>query len=1250
MARPITIVLVLLLAALLAAPMGLLYFLAFTPQGISFITSRLPGKLGPVELELGEVSGTLAHGFHLRRFELRHDRVHVVASNVSARVSIAPLLWQTITLPHLEAERLLVRIRPKDEPPSKGEPRFLPAFLRISTEDVRIGEGSLVLIGGQRYDVSGVQASGIIAHRVIRLFSANLRFEPIQIAGNVTLRAATPMRIEGDARLLWNAPEKTGWIVNLTGDGDLDRLGLEATISAPFRADFKGAALDLTRAWNWRGDAVIHDFDLRAFGGGSALGFVTGTLALNGDGDGIRANGIITPAGLGMGEFDTDFDGSYGQRTLRVRALEFKHRTTGAAATAGGRIYIEAEGPRLDLEGGWSHFRWPLSNEAPVFTSVGGDFTLRGRLPFAVSARGELSVTGLPTLPLTFAGSLASDHLAADRLTVNAYGGRAELNGNVRWSPQDTWTVAGRITNLDTGKVRENLPGNVNFNVSASGRGFGGGDIDVRVANLSGRVRGGAAAGKGHLLITPSAYVFDDVNIALGSARFHADGRLADGARDIRFDFATDDLALIDPTARGTVEAKGTIAGTAAAPLIDVTAKARAFDYAGITLEALDGKLSIDAREGRPAVGDLKARGFQMGDRRIETIVATLEGTTSNHRIKLDAVAEPLRVRIAADGAFASPAWTLRFAGIDIEDGGAVDLSLGDPSTLTLQPESIDLARTCLRGNSARLCVEGLTNAQRWSAKASATNLPVATLTAGQIRDVAFDGTIDAEASAGAEAGAPWTGSLRAELKGANARRTMPSGREEITVLGAGLIDANATAETLALRVTLDAERRDTKENEKGSIFVSANATRDDPDWRLWPLTGVAQVRTSTLGFIALLVDPIDRAEGKLDAELVLGGALGAPEFTGRLDLTEGQFDLYQINMRLRDVALKAKLAANRLNLEGAARAGDGSAKVTGDIEWREGLPYGKLTLDGEDFRVANVPEASVLASPDLDFAIDGRHIHVTGEVKLPYARLDPADVTNAVFPSADEKIIGEGEADPSKQFSVSTEVRVTLGDRVTIDTLGLSGRLSGSVLARTNEQDIARGTGELNVEEGKYVAFGRKLDVERGRLIFSNGPLADPGIDIRASKEFPDVTAGANVRGTLRAPRLTLFSDPQISQSQILSLLLAGGSLESVQSQDGSSSGRGGNALAVQGGAILAQQLGSYVGLEDVSLESTLDNDTSLVLGKYLTPRLYVSYGISLTEAINTVKMRYTLGDRWTVKFESGQQQSADLEYTIEK
>ncbi len=85
------------------------------------------------------------------------------------------------------------------------------------------------------------------------------------------------------------------------------------------------------------------------------------------------------------------------------------------------------------------------------------------------------------------------------------------------------------------------------------------------------------------------------------------------------------------------------------------------------------------------------------------------------------------------------------------------------------------------------------------------------------------------------------------------------------------------------------------------------------------------------------------------------------------------------------------------------------------------------------------------------------------------------------------------------------------------------------------------------------------------------------------------------------------------------------------------------------QGGAILAGQLGKYVGIDDIGLTQDADTGSELVLGKYLSPRLYVSYGISLVDEINTLKLRYTIGDRWVITAESGQESAGDIEYRIE-
>jgi translocation and assembly module TamB len=417
-----------------------------------------------------------------------------------------------------------------------------------------------------------------------------------------------------------------------------------------------------------------------------------------------------------------------------------------------------------------------------------------------------------------------------------------------------------------------------------------------------------------------------------------------------------------------------------------------------------------------------------------------------------------------------------------------------------------------------------------------------------------------------------------------------------------------------------------------------------------WPLRGQLQMATGELGFITLYVPDIDRASGHFDANMNFAGTLGAPNASGMIKLSRAELDLYQLNLALRQLEMEARIVSNNLEFTSTAKAGAGSFASSGKIDWREGLPYGDIRLSGENLRVVDVPEARIDASPDLDFHIAGREILVKGEVKVPLARIQPADLTNAVLPSADERLVGPTEQVEKDPFLVTSEITMTLGEKVTIETYGLSGHLTGSISERTLPDQPSRATGELQVKDGQYTALARKLDIERGRLIFNGGLLADPAVDIRAVKVLPDVKAGVNVRGTLREPRLTFFSEPSIPQSQIVSLILAGSSLESAQRSDRVGTGAAGQEVAGQAAALLAAQFGSKLGIPDISVESDTSNDTSLVLGKYLSPRLFVSYGVSLTESINTIKMRYTINDKWTIKTEAGKERAADLVFTIEK
>jgi translocation and assembly module TamB len=63
-----------------------------------------------------------------------------------------------------------------------------------------------------------------------------------------------------------------------------------------------------------------------------------------------------------------------------------------------------------------------------------------------------------------------------------------------------------------------------------------------------------------------------------------------------------------------------------------------------------------------------------------------------------------------------------------------------------------------------------------------------------------------------------------------------------------------------------------------------------------------------------------------------------------------------------------------------------------------------------------------------------------------------------------------------------------------------------------------------------------------------------------------------------------------------------------------------------------------------------TLD-DTSFYIGKYLSPRLYVKYGVGLLSPASSFLMRYKLSERWSFESSTGTAGSgADIFYQLER
>jgi len=1235
-----------LLAVPLLASLALLYYIGWTEAGFRLLARQLSGPLGPVTLQLAGPSGTLARGARLQSAVVDHRRAHVEARDVQLQLAILPLFWGSVRIQQAYADDLKLRMLPRGPDNPAWMPRFLPAPLSIEITQMRVGTGQLTAVGGGEFEFSSLIAGGVVHPYSIRILAGSLHYAGLDLQADGEVLAARPFGLRGNLRLAMHPEGQPAWAARASFDGDLNRLPLEGTISEPLSADFKGSITTLAAGWHWMGSTEIKRFDLQAWGGGDSLGIVTGTLETEADSSGFRALGPLTAPGLKAGPLQVDFAGRYAARVLNVERLQLLHRPSGTQLSAAGSVGIVTDGPQLDLRGGWQQLRWPLADAAAPIHSARGQYTLSGIWPFALQARGDLRLSELPTLQFDGSGHLSRDHVEFTRLLLTGFGGRGDLRGNASWSPDERWQMSGTVRDFNLAQLRPGIESKLNFRLQAQGRGFGAGrTLNSSFSNIAGTVRGQRAGGRAQIGLEGDDWLLRDVNVQLGATRIIADGRIGERI-DLRFDVDAEDLALLKADARGRVQARGSIGGDLKNPLVRLQASGSGIVWDEYSAQSLNASITFDPQGSGRADSTIRVGKLAVGERSAETLLFTTSGTTLQHQTALELTTPELRVRAGGNGSFADGVWKLQLQRLDAEDGNVLQLALEAPAMLELATDHQRMDQLCLRDQSARLCASAANVGGQRNVAFLASNLPMTALTAGLIQTTEFDGALTIEGNASAAPGADWRGSMRAQLVNAAARHRFSGGRVESFNLGTGNVSVDLKDTGLEASVMLDA-------GSSGRIAGTASASAMGTDWRSWPLRGQLQLESDALHIIDSYVTQVDRASGRIHADLLLGGTLGMVQLDGTLKVSDAQIDAYQINLALRDLNFEARLRDNRLTLSGSTIAGvDGKASFSGDLAWREGLPYGKLHLEGSDLRVINLPEARVQASPDVDLTINGRRIDLTGTITLPYARLEqPEQLATAVRVSGDERIVSELAGDPAEQFHVYSNVTLKLGERVTINTSGLSGRLSGSITAVTDESGFTRGSGELNIEEGKYTAYGRKLDIERGRLIFSNSPLGDPGVDIRAIKEFPDITAGVNVRGTLTAPRMTFYSDPAVPQSQIVSLLLAGGSLESAQARSAEGTNSARDMALMQGGAIIAQQFGSKFGVEDVSVESNLQNDTSLVLGRYLSPRLYVSYGISLAEALNTVKMSYTINDKWTLRTEAGQQQQgADLVYTLRR
>ena len=1199
------LVVVLALAAALA-------WLVATPSGLQFALSQARPWL-PEGTRIESAEGRLIGPLRVEGVAVRTPAADLNVARIDLDWAPDALLTGTVHVHDLAVDNVTVTLAETEAPADVDAGPVIPALPDELVVPVGIRVDRLSAAPIQLNMADGTERRIDRLAFAVRAGADELAVESLLVeapAGRVEADLATepaaPYPVSG--RIDWDwAPG--GDLPALAGhgrfSGTVAELRIDHELTAPTAVSVDAALRLFGEAPAWRADIRFPNTRPRDWLAAAPALTASADLALEGTLKRVSAEGRFglhdVPGGPYKGQLDVEADAE----TLRIGHVRLRPAgTEERRATLRGSLAYAGPEPRFDVTLDWRDLQWPL-REVPAARSPEGRIALQGTVD-DYSLEAGLHVAVPDTGPAEPA-----------ELRLTASGTRSGLEG-----------VDARV---DWGGAR--------LDVGADARWDEGGiAADVTLTRLAGELDGRPVGGGRSARYADGVLTIPELRLEAGESRVRVSGEAGDR---LAIDWSADipDLQALTGLVAGRISGEGRIEGTPAAPAVTARLQGGDLEWETLRIGALSLRADGVVDGDRDSSLELSLTDIEASAESVKEVSATLAGRPGQHRLDLTARGPRGNVDLGATGALEGTDWRGRLETLRLVKRERPAWTLAEPATVRWIDGRARAGDICLLQDPARVCVRGEGGAAAWSARLEATTIPLARIGAFGPEDLDYEGTLDLRADlSGGER--PVTGEARLDITPGQVSGTIDEESETLLAWEAGRIDATLGENRVDGRMTLPLA-------DGGRLAATLGIDRGDTA----ALSGRVQGRIDELGLIAAVVPALGRVDGRLVADIGLGGTLGDPQLNGNAKLEEGRVTVIPLGTEITQLELDLETIGRGFRVQLGGRSGDGRLQSVIDLRRGDGGAwFGEGRITGEAFTAVSVPELALDLSPDLRWRVEGREIRLDGRVAVPFARIAPRDLSGAVHTSPDAVIVrDEGEPETVEGWRMFADVGVDLGDDVRIDAFGLDGRLGGTIDIRERPDRLTTANGELRVEEGTYTIYRQSLEIERGRVLFDGGPVADPGLDVRAVRRPRDVTVGVNVRGTLRAPRASLFSEPPLPESQQLSYLIAGVPL-------GQSSGSDRSAMAAAAGALATSEQGRAIagqlGIQEVGVDrgdpGTADG-ASLVLGRYLSPRLYVGYGIGLAEQANSVRMRYELSRRWSVEARSGATASADLLYSIE-
>jgi len=631
----------------------------------------------------------------------------------------------------------------------------------------------------------------------------------------------------------------------------------------------------------------------------------------------------------------------------------------------------------------------------------------------------------------------------------------------------------------------------------------------------------------------------------------------------------------------------------------------------------------------------------------------TAEGGKNSQSMRLQTTTNDADILLELDNALDTNEATAKIKRLSIKPATLAEFSLDDTATVVYQWQqpSLSVSDFCVSQErfAAPVCIA--VDKQRDTPSVALINVDAPKVPLQLLnylfptRSLKLEGWGAAQLNAKLDLNSPAASRISGQVSVENAELV---GLEESVLIDK--VDLNIMPENTATTVRVSADASDIGLQLEGSITaeqLSANSA----------VSGQLEGVLEDIRLLQIITPALSQAEGSMRLDIGISGSLANPKLRPEMSASIDQLLINQTGTFITATELNLQPGSETgqsFKLVGGGAIGTGKFSLSGALD----IPTQSLNveLSGNDLQLMDTPKLSIVASPQLTLSIEDRHIDVGGTVNVPKALITPPQMSNVVSPSSDV-IVKQRQTDSKPAYTSNTDVTVTLGDDVKVAAYGFEGRLTGGVNIVQSSGSVARANGQIGVKTGTYEIYGQELTIEKGQLIYNGGPVDNPGLNLQVVRTPSEAVnapkkVGAQVTGTLTEPELNLFSDPSMPDASILSYLMFGRP---------PNSGAESSNLELQAALLLTgditqsvtQNIKDTFGFDEVALDSSSNdvNDTSLYIGKYLTPRLYIKYGIGLIESTSSFFLRYQLTDHLSLESNSSSEsQGGDLIYSIEK